>query len=134
MERRKSILGSEGKEQRLIVISNRLPITCKKENGKWTFTRSSGGSLSLLPSPFPIRRSRTSVVVAPLFALCSFASFFVGLVAALSGLNYSSFIWIGWPGIYIDQAEERAEVRTLVASQFFFFFFNANQKKKKNKK
>ncbi len=53
MERRKSILGSEGKEQRLIVISNRLPITCKKENGEWTFTRSSGGSLSLLPSPFP---------------------------------------------------------------------------------
>lgn len=82
MERRKSILGSEGKEQRLIVISNRLPITCKKENGKWTFTRSSGG-----------------------------------LVAALSGLNYSSFIWIGWPGIYIDQAEERAEVEKLLLEQ-----------------
>jgi trehalose-6-phosphate synthase len=36
-------------------------------------------------------------------------------VAALSGLNYSSFIWIGWPGIYIDQAEERAEVRALLS-------------------
>lgn len=82
MERRKSIVGMEGSEKRLIVISNRLPITCKKENGQWTFTRSSGG-----------------------------------LVAALSGLNYTSFIWIGWPGIYIDQAEERAEIEKLLLKQ-----------------
>jgi trehalose-6-phosphate synthase len=58
MERRKSILGSEGKEQRLIVISNRLPITCKKENGKWTFTRSSGGTF------FAVARASTFVVAS----------------------------------------------------------------------
>ncbi len=52
-------------------------------------------------------------------------------MAALSGLNYSSFIWIGWPGIYIDQAEERAEVRTLVASQFLFAFEKEEQENDK---
>jgi hypothetical protein len=53
-------------------------------------------------------------------------------VAALSGLNYSSFIWIGWPGIYIDQAEERAEVRTWSTHSFASFI--AKQKKKKKKR
>ncbi|KAL6045672.1 Trehalose-6-P synthase/phosphatase complex synthase subunit [Balamuthia mandrillaris] len=64
-------------EKRLLIVSNRLPLTCKKDpkTESWSFARSSGG-----------------------------------LVAALSGLSYSRFIWIGWPGIHIDNEEERREI------------------------
>jgi len=67
----------------LIVVSNRLPITCKKtieitDQGRkktvWQFTRSSGG-----------------------------------LVAALSGVK-TSFTWIGWPGIHVKKESEKKEV------------------------
>eukprot|EP01087_Luapelamoeba_hula_P002271 TRINITY_DN1196_c0_g1_i2.p1 TRINITY_DN1196_c0_g1~~TRINITY_DN1196_c0_g1_i2.p1 ORF type:complete len:815 (+),score=144.02 TRINITY_DN1196_c0_g1_i2:169-2613(+) len=78
----------------LIVISNRLPITCKKtiemsDKGKkqtvWTFTRSSGG-----------------------------------LVAALSGIK-TSFTWIGWPGIFIKKEDEKREIEQRLLTEFTEF-------------
>ncbi|EFA84249.1 glycosyltransferase [Heterostelium album PN500] len=66
-------------EGRLIVISNRLPVSLKKEeNGQWTSKMSSGG-----------------------------------LVAALSGLKSTSFLWVGWIGTEIDP-EDREYVKKLL--------------------
>ena len=33
---------------RLLVVSNRLPVTVKKEDGKWTYQMSSGGLVTAL--------------------------------------------------------------------------------------
>ncbi|GAM26721.1 hypothetical protein SAMD00019534_098960 [Acytostelium subglobosum LB1] len=56
---------------RLVVISNRLPVSLKKEaDGTWTSKMSSGG-----------------------------------LVAALSGLKSTNYIWVGWIGSEIEEAD-----------------------------
>lgn len=52
------------KQSKFIVVSNRLPVTVSKENGKLVFTESSGG-----------------------------------LATAMSSVNKSDMLWIGWPGI-----------------------------------
>jgi len=42
-------IDEEGKRQRLLVVSNRLPVTISKDkDGKWTFKMSSGGLVSAL--------------------------------------------------------------------------------------
>ena len=73
---------------RLLVVSNRLPITVVKEGGNLTFQKSAGGLVS-------------------------------GLSAYLSSLKDSSFttseyIWIGWPGITVeDKDKEKLELKAL---------------------
>ncbi len=61
----------EKENQRLVIISNRLPITCKKVDGEWQFSRSSGGkSLTKLFFVVTERRMRiTSLlrVVPPVY-------------------------------------------------------------------
>ncbi|EGG25381.1 glycosyltransferase [Cavenderia fasciculata] len=60
-----------GEDYRIIVVSNRLPVSLKKEDdGVWTSKMSSGG-----------------------------------LVAALSGLKSNNFVWVGWIGSEIDEAD-----------------------------
>ena len=73
---------------RLLVVSNRLPITVVKEGGNLTFQKSAGGLVS-------------------------------GLSAYLGSLKDSSFttseyIWIGWPGITVeDKKKEEVELKAL---------------------
>jgi trehalose-6-phosphate synthase len=77
-----------GQLQRLVIVSNRLPVTCVKqtpeEGGGWSFQKSSGG-----------------------------------LVTALSGIkNTARFVWIGWPGVYVDNKEERMEMERKLFEEY----------------
>jgi len=77
-----------GQLQRLVIVSNRLPVTCVKqtaeEGGGWSFQKSSGG-----------------------------------LVTALSGIkNTSRFVWIGWPGVYVDNKKERMEMERKLFEEY----------------
>jgi trehalose 6-phosphate synthase len=67
--------------ERLIIVSNRLPVTItRNEKGQYDFSMSSGG-----------------------------------LVSALSGLKRAmSFIWIGWPGLEIPEAERDMVLKRLM--------------------
>ncbi|KAJ5595142.1 uncharacterized protein N7459_001350 [Penicillium hispanicum] len=59
--------------QRLIIASNRLPLSIQKHEGNYEATPSSGG-----------------------------------LVAALRGLNTANYLWLGWPGMEIDNADRKS--------------------------
>ncbi|KAG5518142.1 hypothetical protein PMAC_003328 [Pneumocystis sp. 'macacae'] len=67
-------------DTRLLIVSNRLPITIKRKNKKeYEFNMSSGG-----------------------------------LVSALNGLKKSiSFLWIGWPGVEIQESEREYVISKL---------------------
>lgn len=71
--------------QRLVIVSNRLPVTCvKQKDGGWTYNKSSGG-----------------------------------LVTALSGIkNTSRFVWIGWPGVHVDDEAERREMERKLFEEY----------------
>jgi hypothetical protein len=71
------------REQRLIVVSNRLPVTIKKDaSGKYTYKVSLGSDIRLNET-----HNRTLQMSSG------------GLVSALSGCKKTmSFTWIGWPG------------------------------------
>jgi len=77
---------------RLLIISNRLPITVEKKEGKLILRESSGGLVS-------------------------------GLSAYLDSLKGSSFpskteyIWIGWPGIEIDE-KDKDELKSKVLNEY----------------
>lgn len=74
-----------GTRMRLLIVSNRLPITIAEENGEPSFQESVGGLVS-------------------------------GLSAYLDSLRSSSFtagaeyVWIGWPGVTVEEAG-RAELQ-----------------------
>lgn len=57
-------------KHRLIIASNRLPLSIDKSDGNYRATSSSGG-----------------------------------LVTALRGLSTSNYLWLGWPGMEIGEAE-----------------------------
>ena len=76
---------------RLLVISNRLPVTIEEKEGKLQFQSSAGGLIS-------------------------------GLSAYLDSLRGSSladtqYLWVGWPGITINE-KVKEEVRSELISRF----------------
>lgn len=79
---------------RLLVVSNRLPITVVEKEGKLRFQESAGGLAS-------------------------------GLRAYLDSLGNSSFaraehIWVGWPGISVDDRMKK-ELRSKFLTEFNFY-------------
>ncbi|MCL4393249.1 MAG: bifunctional alpha,alpha-trehalose-phosphate synthase (UDP-forming)/trehalose-phosphatase [Chloroflexi bacterium] len=81
---------ASGARNRLLIVSNRLPITVAEENGELGFHESMGGLVS-------------------------------GLSAYLESLKGSSFaksdyVWIGWPGISVD--EDKRDLLKEGASEF----------------
>ena len=79
--------------KRLIVVSNRLPVSVKKVDGSFQSTVSSGG-----------------------------------LVTSLSGLTKStSFSWFGWPGIEVNDPQDREKVSQSLAEHNTFGIFLDNQ-------
>ncbi len=70
--------------KRLVIVSNRLPVTCvRTDEGSWSFKKSSGG-----------------------------------LVTALSGLKQSQFVWIGWPGVEVDDEAGRQEMSKILFEEY----------------
>lgn len=59
--------------QRLIIASNRLPLSIHKHDRNYEATPSSGG-----------------------------------LVTALRGLSTANYLWLGWPGMEIDEAKRES--------------------------
>ncbi|HSP87887.1 MAG TPA: bifunctional alpha,alpha-trehalose-phosphate synthase (UDP-forming)/trehalose-phosphatase [Ignavibacteriaceae bacterium] len=79
---------------RLIIISNRLPITIQREGNELSFQASSGGLVS-------------------------------GISAYLDSLNTSSFsktehIWVGWPGLAVEEAD-KSELRDKLLNEYNAF-------------
>jgi len=73
---------------RLLVVSNRLPITVVKEGGNLTFQKSAGGLVSGL-------------------------SAYLGSLKD-SSFTTSEYMWIGWPGITVeDKKKEEVELKAL---------------------
>lgn len=80
---------SSMERKRLIIVSNRLPVSVKKVDGMFQSTVSSGG-----------------------------------LVTSLSGLTKStSFSWFGWPGIEVNNDEEREKVSKSLSEHNAFGIF-----------
>lgn len=79
--------------KRLIVVSNRLPVSVKKVDGTFQSTVSSSG-----------------------------------LVTSLSGLAEStSFSWFGWPGIEVNDPQDREKVSNSLAEHNAFGTFLDNK-------
>jgi len=68
-------------QQRLIIASNRLPLSVKPKDGTYEATPSSGG-----------------------------------LVTALRGLSFADYLWLGWPGVEIDE-RDRGNVDEALAKE-----------------
>lgn len=69
-------MAPEQERRRLIIVSNRLPLSVKRVDGGYKSSLSSGG-----------------------------------LVTSLSGLTKSTtFSWLGWPGIEVNDPKDREEV------------------------
>ncbi|OQE71155.1 hypothetical protein PENNAL_c0110G11013 [Penicillium nalgiovense] len=67
--------------QKLIIASNRLPLSVKRKDGTYEAIPSSGG-----------------------------------LVTALKGLKFSDYLWLGWPGVDIDE-RDRGNVDKALAKE-----------------
>jgi len=86
---------------RLLIVSNRLPITIVKKEGKLKFQESVGGLVS-------------------------------GLSAYLDSLKGSSFtkaeyIWVGWPGIAIDdKTKEKLKATAMGRFHAYPIFLSVN--------
>ncbi len=65
---------------RLLIVSNRLPVSVKKEDGKFKYEKSAGGLVSGL------------------------SDFLQGLGKSVSDID--DYIWMGWPGMTIDKNDE----------------------------
>ncbi len=65
---------------RLLIVSNRLPVSVKKENGEYEFSKSAGGLVSGL------------------------SDFLNGL--GKSEADIDDYIWMGWPGMTIDKKDQ----------------------------
>ena len=72
------------KKARLIIVSNRMPVTVGIENGQMTLGPSAGGLVSALGAYLARRKEETA--------------------------ELSEYLWVGWPGNSIDE-EHQAEVR-----------------------
>ncbi len=76
---------------RLLIVSNRLPVSVSKQNGEFTMTKSAGGLVSGLSDYLASLGKGTSDV--------------------------SEYIWMGWPGSNIEK-EEEDYVRQKVQQEF----------------
>ncbi|CAI7592115.1 unnamed protein product [Penicillium palitans] len=65
-------------QRRLIIASNRLPLSVKAKDGSYEAVPSSGG-----------------------------------LVTALKGLNFSNYLWLGWPGVDINERDRESVDKAL---------------------
>ncbi|KAJ5981493.1 hypothetical protein N7522_013914 [Penicillium canescens] len=68
-------------QRKLIIASNRLPLSVKPKDGSYEVTTSSGG-----------------------------------LVTALKGLSHSDYLWLGWPGVEINE-RDRGSVDEALAKE-----------------
>jgi trehalose 6-phosphate synthase len=68
-------------QRKLIIASNRLPLSDNPKHGGYEATTSSGG-----------------------------------LVTALKGLSYSDYLWLGWPGVEINE-RDRGSVDEALAKE-----------------
>lgn len=76
---------------RLLIVSNRLPVSLKKEDGKFVFEKSAGGLVSGL------------------------TDFLNGLGKAEGDID--EYIWMGWPGMTVEK-EDEAFVRKTVQKDY----------------
>src|SRR3989304_3312939 len=76
---------------RLLIISNRLPITVVEKEGKLSFQQSMGGLVSGISS----------------------------YLDSLKGISFSSseYIWIGWPGISVND-KMKLKLKEKVSSEY----------------
>ncbi|KAJ5145877.1 uncharacterized protein N7515_000441 [Penicillium bovifimosum] len=74
--------GNASSKQRVIIASNRLPLSVKENNGTYETTPSSGG-----------------------------------LVSALRGLQAADYLWLGWPGIEVNDKSARESVNASLAKE-----------------
>ncbi|CAI7656075.1 unnamed protein product, partial [Penicillium palitans] len=65
-------------QRRLIIVSNRLPLSVKPKDGSYEAVPSSGG-----------------------------------LVTALKGLTFSHYLWLGWPGVDINERDRESVDKAL---------------------
>ena len=79
-----------GKPARLIIVSNRMPVTVGIENGQMTLGPSAGGLVSALGAYLARRKDEAA--------------------------ELSEYLWVGWPGNSID-AENQPEVRRLLREE-----------------
>lgn len=68
----------EQNEQRLIITSNRLPLSVKSKDDTYEAIPSSGG-----------------------------------LVTALNGLSFHAYLWLGWPGVDINERDRESVDKAL---------------------
>lgn len=68
-------------KSKLVIVSNRLPLSVKENEGKYEATPSSGG-----------------------------------LVTALRGLSAADYLWLGWPGMEINETD-RESVNAALAKE-----------------
>jgi trehalose 6-phosphate synthase/phosphatase len=87
-------------KRRLVVVSNRLPFTVTKEEGWLAFNASAGGLVTGLSGYLRSNEAGAS------------------LDAPKGADGEANYVWVGWPGISIDDADEQAEVRTRAAAEF----------------
>jgi trehalose 6-phosphate synthase/phosphatase len=67
----------KGEVMRLVVVSNRLPVTLTKKGGRYVITESSGGLVSGLSS-------------------------YLDSIKGSSSASKVEYVWVGWPGIEVD--------------------------------
>ena len=81
----------EQNEQRLIIISNRLPLSVKSKDGTYEAIPSSGG-----------------------------------LVTALKGLSFHSYLWLGWPGVDINERDRESVGKALAKENASAVYLDEN--------
>src|SRR4051812_43859660 len=78
--------------RRLVIVSNRLPFTVTEAEGKLDFKASSGGLVTGLSTC--LQRAQGSDDAEP------------------------NYVWVGWPGISLDDPDQQDELRRQAAAEF----------------
>ncbi|MEO0124299.1 MAG: bifunctional alpha,alpha-trehalose-phosphate synthase (UDP-forming)/trehalose-phosphatase [candidate division WOR-3 bacterium] len=81
--------------RRLIIVSNRLPVTITQKNGEFRFKQSVGGLVSGISTYLDSLKGTTP----------------------LEG----KYVWIGWPGISIENHEQQKKLTLLLSSKYNAF-------------
>ncbi|MEO0114059.1 MAG: bifunctional alpha,alpha-trehalose-phosphate synthase (UDP-forming)/trehalose-phosphatase [candidate division WOR-3 bacterium] len=82
---------------RLLIVSNRLPFTVVKKEGKFEFSESAGGLVSGISAYLDYLKETAHQSSFPRLE--------------------TEYIWIGWPGITVDD-KNKEELKTLALKQF----------------